>query len=174
MIDWILKNKASTIVYIFYSPWILFVFFPFTPFYGDISKILIPVFLIFWIQMILYYVFTTFIGKRLIILDNNRYTNASLTGFAIHSIINLLLFTIAISTVVFGQIQINFPCVSMILAFLISELLRSVTITNLIVNLENQKRARINNKIATYYLVINPLLGLWNLHSRLRRIIMDK
>ena len=176
MIDWILRHKANTIVYIFYTPWILFAFYPLTPLYGDISRLLIPVFFIFWIQMILYYVFTIFLGERLIKLDNGRFTNTSLTGYTIHSIINLFLFSIAIAILIIKQIEVSnpFATISIILVFTISELLRAGTVTNLIVNLEYQRKVPNLNKISTYYLVINPLLGLWNLHSRLKRIILKK
>jgi hypothetical protein len=50
---------------------------------------------------------------------------------------------------------------------MISENYRALSIAKLILILEQENNILTSNKLMTYYLIVNPLLGLWSLHARL-------
>ena len=172
MIEWILGQKANRFVYFFYSPWLLMLLFPLTPFYGDRTKVFLPILWIFFLQLMLYYAFTIGVSKRLILMDQGRFTQTSLLKFSVHSWMNILLlslffFIVSISVL----IEINIS--SLLLVFSISEIVRLKTIAKLIVGLENERKVKFSEYLSTFYLVINPVLGLWDLHKRLNVLMKN-
>jgi len=172
MIEWILGQKANRFVYFFYSPWLLMLLFPLTPFYGDRTKVFLLVFWIFYLQLMLYYAFIIGISKRLVLMDQGRFTQTSLSRFLVHSWFNILLlslffFIVSISVL----IEINIS--SLLLVFSISEIVRLKTIAKLIVGLENERKVKFSEYLSTFYLVLNPVLGLWDLHKRLNVLIKN-
>lgn len=42
------------------------------------------------------------------------------------------------------------------------------------VGLEIKRKPKLNMYILTMILIINPLLGLWNIHRRLKLLLIDK
>jgi len=175
MVEWILGQKANRFVYFFYSPWLLMLLFPLTPFYGDRTKVFLPVLWIFYLQLMLYYAFTIGISKRLVLMDQARFTQISLSRFLVHSWINILLlslFFFIVSISVLFEINIS-SLLILLLAFSISEIFRLKTIASLIVGLENERKVKFSEYLSTFYLVINPVLGLWDLHKRLNVLMKN-
>jgi hypothetical protein len=54
---------------------------------------------------------------------------------------------------------------------LISEIIRARSFSKLLVSIEFNRKVRFKDYILTWYLAINPLIGIWNLHSRIFRIL---
>jgi hypothetical protein len=173
MINWILNQKTNKIVYLFYPPWLLIFIFLKTPLYGEVKNIEKVVFIIFWFQFGFYYYITIGINEKLLQLNNgNLIRNNKNLGFQIHSWLNLLILTLL--TVVIAIEKNNFELIVitivLIFIFIVSELIRSVTFTKTIILSEGQQNNDFIIFITTLFLVINPLLGLWSIHKRLKYI----
>jgi hypothetical protein len=173
MIDWIFKRRANTIVYIFYSPWLLMLFMPLTPWYGDLSLLFIPVSICFWIQMVLYYNFTFSLVKRLIELDTKDISKINIPTYSLHTYLNIVIFTLMFTIALISESLSYSHLYFFVLAilFLFSEIFRASAISKLIVDLEQADNKLTSNRFMTLFLVINPLLGLWNLHARIKRLL---
>lgn len=172
MLDKLLKFKTNKLIYIFYSPWILFFVCPITPFYGNIDMILILVFFIFWVQMSFYFLFTLFIGRRLISIEWNTFFKLNKLRFSLHTMIDYLLFTLILFVNITEILDLN--TFYMIFIYTLSELFRNVLIAKLIVVLEEKKNIRLKDYMLTLCLVLNPQIGAWSLHTRILLILEDK
>lgn len=171
MINWILNQKTNTIVYLFYLPWLLIFIFLLTPFYVEYRNFEKVILLILWIQFCFYYYITLGINTKLLLLSNNKLISKNRNlRFKIHSWLNILLITII--TLVVAMSKNSFELIGVILIFLllVSELIRSAAFTKTIILSEGQENNDMIIYITTFFLVINPLIGLWGLHRRLRFI----
>ena len=175
MIEWILKQKSDRLVYMFYAPWVLIFLYPLTPFYGNTHYVLIPVILIFWIQFLLYIFFNLIVCKRLIILNNNRFADLTLLNFRIHSWLNFSFITVIVFDLITKKLLIEKDSIFhlFLTIFVISELYRYVLISKLITGLEFKRKSKFKEYVLTLYLVMNPILGLWNLNERIKKIIIS-
>ena len=176
MIEWLLNRKANRLVYLFYSPWLLMLFFPLTPFYGKAGMTIYPLLFIFWVQITFYIYFTIGVCKRLFSLEKEVHFEITEIGFKIHSWINFILITLTIFRIIISGLKEIDNSLSMVLfvIFSISELFRGISMSKLIVSLELKRKVFLKDYIWTLYLVINPLLGLWNLHDRIKKLITDR
>lgn len=173
MIEWLLKGKANRLVYLFYAPMLLLLFFPVTPFYGKSGMIIYPVLFIFWVQISFYIYFTIGVSKKLFSLENKINIDITEIGLKIHSWINIILITLAIFLIIVSKLKEidNKPTIVLSIIFSLSELLRGISLSKLILSMELKRKVFFKDYIWTLYLVINPLIGLWNIHNRIKIII---
>lgn len=174
MIDWIFKHKADFFLYILFSPVLLIFIIPFTSFYGDLEIIFIPFLFIFWLQVLLYYSCSLLLVSRLIALDKSSYMKISKRVFTLFSLILVAIIStefILLFNDTWKMEALNSQIFTGTLV--VSEVCRAAALSHAIVCLEQKTKVSIFRKLTTFYIVINPLLGWWSLHSRVRLLLKD-
>jgi len=175
MIEWILKKDPNTFFYLLISPFLWLLFIPLTPFYSESTKISDVLFFVFWLQILMYVLFTALLGIKLIDLDEAKFVKITKKSLVVISAIHIFLLVLAFYFWIFAQYQavyalyfvFSFMFFSVLAVFLFWRL------SQLIVGTELQKNADNKEIVATFILLIIPLIGWWNIHSRLRKIILQ-
>lgn len=171
MTNWLLKISANKLVYIFYLPWVLFLLIPFTPFYGDSSQIIIPIVFIGWLQMLMYFYFTVVLMRKLLLLDLGDFMNVKFRVFTIYSFFNILILSFLCFVLLSFQLLDIKIVISLFFFYLILEIFRIRFVAKLIVSLEKDKIAKLKDYIFTLYLLMNPHIGIWTIHKRLKELL---
>ncbi len=175
MIEWILKKDPNTFFYLLISPFLLLLFIPLTPLYSESTKISDVLFFIFWLQIVFYILFTSQIGISLIKLDKREFVKNKTKSFELIRVVHILLFVLTFYFLVLAQYQAEYAhyFVLSFMFFLVLAVFLFWRLSQLIVGTELQKNADNKEIVATFILLIIPLIGWWNIHSRLRKIILQ-
>lgn len=115
----------------------------------------------------------------MISIDKGLFTKMNKSRFEFHCFLNIALITCASLIIILAELHLlskvfQFLCVPLILAFLISELFKTASLTDLLVCLENERKIPIYSSLGTFFLFSNPLIGTWNLHKRLKGILIEE
>jgi len=82
------------------------------------------------------------------------------------------LFSIIIFALIYGELTnvFNFDLFLGYIAFFISGFLRAKSFSKLLVSLELEKEISLKDYLLSIYLVLNPIIGIWNIHSRIMHL----
>lgn len=175
MLDYFLRNKAERMLVLCLSPLALILLYPLSSFYGRLEELGIFMAVVACLSVSCYYYISIVIGRNLIAKNKEEYSCVGLRSFTIHTCANLLfIFLLPFVTYLYEINHHRFNYLILFyLLFAISGIIRLKNIAKLMVCLELKRDVKLKDYAYTLYLLVNPVLGMWNLHSRLK-IIFQK
>jgi hypothetical protein len=177
MLNFLMRQKTSWWVSLFFSPWLLLLLSPIISSSTDSAqKAMLGVFIIFWLQGVLFFIFTFWTGERLILKANGHYHCMDKKSFLLHSLFNFLFFTMTIGVCIANEWRKTYDISAALMLFLlfISELFRTHSFSKLLVSLERKREVGWKDYLATFYLSLVPICGIWNIHPRVVNLLTDK
>lgn len=170
---WILKRKSNTFYLLFLSPILFTTFSVFPVFAGNTSNILCIISGVIGLSILLYFIFTVLLF--ILLQDLNKLNTCKLSdiGFYVLSFLNITFISILLYQFIENQLKKeNFENYHhLIPAFIFSETIRLSLVSMLILKSESNKKPSLLNFLSLFFMLMNPLIGLWNLHLRINNII---
>jgi len=171
----LLNMQTDRIILLLFTPWILLLIVPFTPFYRGIEHAFQLLFVIIIAQIGLIYTLSYLTIKTL--KNNNKKDKLKfdLRKFGIHTLINFCIITCWFVPI-FHTDTVKNPVLlfmSLYLILFVSELIRIRNISAFIVSLEQERKATFKEYVYTFIL-LTIICGIWNIHMRIKNLINGK